>query len=871
MLLTAILAIPTVAAEVGNQDAVPLFECSFDETWDSNFDDWPDRWQRIRGRGFPGYVPISITADETDAGNRSLRIGLDGAAVGLISERIAINSQYGYELTVRVKPTGLTHDTAHVVLRFFDASGTVVESFAAEPISGTSGWQELRIGPLTLIESSAVEADLRLEVAPGKHPGLVGSVAFDDIRLSQIPRMTLSSNHPANLYAKNDEVLITCEFWGIRNRHTRVEFEMREIPQRNDRLGPIEEAILEVTGRAIDTPTSLGNRISTERTQQVGYAGKVTWRPLVTRNGFYKIRARLYGSDGDPMERTIAIAALTSGESVSGEFGWTLPHVDRPLSMSSLAKLLPFVGVHWVKVPIWSESSSDRFGDQIVRLTEHLSARNIELVGIIDHPPTDTELGKRLGTGATIADVMSIDRETWLPLLNPIMARLSLRIRWWQLGDDHDTSLTNLADTPKHVAILRKELFRFGQDVNLGVGWNWLLAHPDIDVPSWQFLQYSADPPLAGHELEAYLTGDQEPQGLRWALIEPLPSSQFNLDLRARDLIAQMLATKLHRADVAFVPNPFDPERGLMHPDGTPGALLLPWRTTATQLSGAEHVGSMQLPAGSSNHVFMKPSGELVMVVWSAFPNQESLYLGGQIEQIDAWGRTTQPASVDGRQVIDVGPLPTFVTGLDELVTRWRMGTVVEVSRLPSVFGQAHPNAILLSNPFAQGVAGTIRLSTGEDWKLAPAQASFKVAGFQTIRVPFDVILPFDASSGEQSLRIDFDFLGDYSHRFSVYRSLHVGLGDIEVEIETRLDPNGMLVVEQRTTSHLEQLIDLKYLLYAEGRRRQRKHVFRLGTSEDVQTYRYPRGEELIGKELWLRVEELDGPRSMNFRMDVKP
>ena len=63
---------------------------------------------------------------------------------------------------------------------------------------------------------------------------------------------------------------------------------------------------------------------------------------------------------------------------------------------------------------------------------------------------------------------------------------------------------------------------------------------------------------------------------------------------------------------------------------------------------------------------------------------------------------------------------------------------------------------------------------------------------------------------------------------------------------------------------------DFKCLLYAPGRRRQRTQVVRLGTSPDVKIYRYPNGAELLGAELWLRAQEVDGKRVLNHRFIVE-
>jgi hypothetical protein len=70
--------------------------------------------------------------------------------------------------------------------------------------------------------------------------------------------------------------------------------------------------------------------------------------------------------------------------------------------------------------------------------------------------------------------------------------------------------------------------------------------------------------------------------------------------------------------------------------------------------------------------------------------------------------------------------------------------------------------------------------------------------------------------------------------------------------------------------NHSPQLVDFKCMLNAPDRRRQRMQVFRLGASPDTKTYRYPNGAELIGAEMWLQIEEVNGSRAINHRFTVE-
>jgi hypothetical protein len=209
-----------------------------------------------------------------------------------------------------------------------------------------------------------------------------------------------------------------------------------------------------------------------------------------------------------------------------------------------------------------------------------------------------------------------------------------------------------------------------------------------------------------------------------------------------------MISAKRHGANGIFVPNPFDPSHGLMNEDGTPGELLLPWRTTALALSGAEYLGSIKLPEGSQNHVFSQ-GGEVVMVVWSARPVEERIFLGDAVRQVDLWGRSNKPPQEENEQVIRVGPLPSFLVGISEPIIRWNMAFAFDKPQLPSIVGTTHENSIRVKNFFPQGTAGHIRLHTPEVWQTTPRVMPFKLAAGEELHEPFTIRLPSDENASE--------------------------------------------------------------------------------------------------------------------------
>jgi hypothetical protein len=397
-----------------------------------------------------------------------------------------------------------------------------------------------------------------------------------------------------------------------------------------------------------------------------------------------------------------------------------------------------------------------------------------------------------------------------------------------------------------------------------------MAAPPEDDGLPWQFIQWTADPPLTGSELAASLQGGQSDSIHRWVLIDPLSRDTYTLSTRIADLIQQMLAARIQNADAAFLPHPVDAERGVLGDDGTPDELLLPFRTTAMLLADAQYVGSMRLPGGSHNRVFRKPDNSLVMVVWGDASATEELFLGEGIVHLDPWGRDIPLIGDAQKQAIRVTEVPSFVLGLNELATTIRISASFEHERLPSIFGRKHANALVFVNGLSQGIGGTVTPVGSTGWAFAPDTLPFKAAAGAEVRIPFQLSPRSDASSGRQQVRLDFEIQAAQSYKFSVWKHFDIGLGDIEIEISTVLEEDGTLVVEQRTLNHTDDLVDFKCLLYAQNRRRQRNHIFRLGRGQDLQKYRFMNAEDLIGTELWLRCEEIGGPRVFNFRYVVE-
>ena len=868
LLIVAATAAP--ASVDRHPDAVEIFRCDFGERWDENFDLWPDHWTRKRGPGYPQYIKILLQRDPTALAGQSLKIDLDGGAATAYSPPISIDSRFSYVLEGRLRTERLVHDSAFFSVTFYDGNRKPLETFYSQKLRDSGEWTKVHIGPLVPKDKDVEIAVIGLHLRPGEKEDLHGSATFDDIWFARLPRMTLSTNSEYNVYTDPRDVVVTCELSGILERDPEIKFEVLDATS-----ATISEHVDKLNAKIIAQKSSkASDLVGGGLDKPAGYAGTATWKPDIKDFGFYRARVTMHSPNGIMHRREVTVAIIRPlGTTTTSRFGWTLPQGDDPLPLDTLPGLLQHVGIHWLKFPVWYSEKQEGRGDQLMRFAERLSLKNIEMVGLLAEPPAEMQSVFATTDKVSAANIFSSNPKLWLPSIDPVMTRLSLKIRWWQLGHDHDTSFVGYPELAKKIDEIRKQLYRFGQEVQLGLGWRWISEMPPDAVPPWEFLTLSANPPLTGREMATYLASTASDRARRWVLVEPLARDEYNIETRALDLVEQMMSAKIHQADGIFVPDPFSEKNGLMNADGSPGELLLPWRTTSLLLAGTKSIGSIRMPGGSHNHVFSR-DGEAVMVVWSDNPGTEIIYLGEDAQQIDIWGRMTkleQASTEQGehRQVVPVGLMPTFITGINEPVARMRMALKFGTTRIPSVFGKPHQNQVFLKNFFKQGVGGNIQLETPRDWRTLQ-NPNFKLSLGEEFDKPFEITLPSHANSGRQDVRVDFDIMVDRRYRFSVYRDMEVGLGDVTIHAISHIDEKGALIIEQRITNHTDKIVDFKCLLYAPERRRKRNQVYRLGRGQDIKFYRYPNGQQLVGQTLWLRAEEISGQRILNYRFVVE-
>jgi hypothetical protein len=133
------------------------------------------------------------------------------------------------------------------------------------------------------------------------------------------------------------------------------------------------------------------------------------------------------------------------------------------------------------------------------------------------------------------------------------------------------------------------------------------------------------------------------------------------------------------------------------------------------------------------------------------------------------------------------------------------------------------------------------------------------------------ISIPANASLEDVKIGINYELSSDRKYSFRVYRTIKVGLADVGMWVFDRKMKDGRLEIEQIITNHItsETTLNFRCNLFVPNQQRQRRVVTKLQKGIDRRFYYLPNAEALRGKTLWLRAEEINGNRVLNFRWKV--
>lgn len=885
----------------------------FQRQGDNNLDLWPDDWKRTVSREYPKYLPVEIVARNRDldkgsieagksigkmyvgwkrgrlpskvvleslppeidklfdkAIDRCLEMRLDGGSINLCSPNITIEPRFYYSMQLDMQCQDLSDHRVWAQLEILDEQDNIISTHATSQLTGNAPWHSLEINalqekPMPLARKGRV----RIMVEGPKSSSAQGVVRVDRIRIWKVPRIRMTLDRAANIFAEGEEVRVRVVATGLSEENRVVQFQLL------DRFGKkIEEAAIR-----FERPKDRETLISTELAElgiqefnELEVDGEAIWKPTVREPGFYSVRVELGRAANQTLYRIVSLAVINSDvSSGKGRFGWSLTADSMPADFHHLPTLAQQAALGWIKIPVWYDPHDLEKSDEYAWLIDRLQNLGLRCIGVLDLPPKHIRSTFSTSGTANAAQLFQ-DKDLWQPHLDPVMTRMSLSLVLFQLGSDKDLSFQGYSNLAQRLGDIRKHLQEFGQDIQVGLPWNWLDAGPvNVNTPS-DFITLRAYPPLTSDELESYVQLLGEEAHMRWIALEPLDSRRYPTEHRIQNLVERMIVAAKYRVEAAFIPDPIHEHTGMMLSDGSPTVLFLPWRTLAYHLTGAQYVGAFALRGGTTNYVFER-DGEAILIGWNHSKTTEQLYLGEDIRVCDLWGNTRTPETVvDGsfkEQVVEFGSEPVIVTGLNLPIARWR------ISFKLSNYDNQVPGAArfklkaAFSNGFDQSVVGSLELFAPELIHNSSVKKPFDLTNRQDVELPIDLNLRPDASTGKQMVTAIFEIQSGTQYRFRVFHPLYIGAQDIEVELSYEVDPDGNLVIRQDLVNNTDRVLDFECTLFAPDRVHVRQQLLQIPPGRVTRYYRLEKATELKGKTIWLRCQQLDNGRFLNYRTNV--
>ena len=564
--------------QVAQRDAIGSqgVHWNFGRSDDPQFLGVPKDWKRYEGLGYPKYVEIKIKAKHEDLEkelkyldrrlvqlwqrlrssypslqplppsvtdllvDRYLQVKLDGGQAMYESPRVPARRTFQYQFSCSMMTEGLRYDSARAELIFKDDDGQDLAVHSTVPMRGTQGWTLVTIARVRPpLGATQMAVRLLVDRSEDGLEDVRGVVGFDNVRIQPYPQLQISTDEPLGIYELAQEIKARAKIMGLPVAESRVQF--RLLDSDGSEIASKLLTVNPVPGTSAAEPPLDDEMVDAE----------VVWSLPPLDAGFYQLGASIVGRRTNALSATTTLAVIDEaiGGPPHGSFGWTLLNGSEGIAQRDLAPWLADLGVAWVKYPCWVGPEDTVAAEETAAVLGKLQDVGIQTVGMLDHPPEDQVTNYTLhGRRDLVAAQLFRDLPTWQPLLEPVMTRLTLKVRTWQLGADRDHSFLGRALLRESIQQISTGLQGFGQPIDVAISWPWLEHEFPAGEASWQAVCRSSDLQLGSQELDAYLSlreRESAGQGPRtWLLLDPIAKGKYDRDTRIRDLVLRMATVR---------------------------------------------------------------------------------------------------------------------------------------------------------------------------------------------------------------------------------------------------------------------------------------------------------------------------------------
>lgn len=840
-------------------------------------EDLPMHWTKVEGPQLPHYVNGALSTDNARSGRYSFKLSLNGG--GLIyrydSGQIPVHRGAHYRVETHVQTTVLPHARARLTAYFTDLDhrpilSSVVHSELYAARTEGEGWKHLAL-ELSTIDEHAAYLVMEVALLQPEHyrptslgdralfpQDIHGSAWFDDVRVSQVPKVMLQSNRPGNI------------------------FRAGEIPrlqvQINDRFTDDLAAQLVIRDAADRVIYQRSGALDMNTATQTGpgeYLLDIVLPEL--RPGWYRTSLHMTSHGDNVGDHVIDLVQLADARSVTRpdeRFG--IVATDLPFDgWDELPELLPYLAAGRVKLGLWRKDGDIQQSDPkgFSRLLERFRELNITATAcLMDLPP---QIARHLPDG-TWNTLLKVPDDLWQPQLAHLVSRHA-SLESWQLGADGSDAFVTQPEMRRVYERFYREFAELIQSPDLAMPW-----------PAWYELEgrmpatvaLSVPSSVLPSQIPLYMQDASGAHGKqpRVALtLQLLDRDQYGRELQIRDFTQRViyaLAAGARRIDLPL-PLTIRTENG--HVVKQPQELLLVLRTLTHTLGGATFKGKVPIAENVEAFLFDR-DGQGILAIWNigheAGLKQLQVNLGSNPARLDLWGNLVpliKPRSDDGADIVEVplDGMPIFLLDIDANIAQMRASVALDRPLLESSF-KPHLRKLRFTNPYKQAISGTLKLRPQQGWTVSPPTFAFSLNPGETFERDLTIELPYNSLAGAKTIEAQFAVQADRNTAFNVPIRINLGLSDVGMQTLALRDGKD-IIVQQMITNYGDKPIDYAAFTMYPGQARQERLVTNLEPGKTtIKRYRFTDVKFKEGATVRSGLKETYGSRILNDEVPIQ-
>lgn len=857
------------------------------QTWDfedalSRVEPVPVGWFRAQDHpperdrpGFPAWNVPGITRAAARSGEHSIALPTRGGntALRLSAGAVPALPDADYSVRAMVRTDALKHARAGIDAWLLDENlQPIARAPARSELINTGGeWTEISVRTRGERAAAWLQIELLLlqprefESARTEHQvwpeDFSGAAYFDDIAVSQVPRVELFTNAPANIFVGDQPPELLVMVRDLTGEPLSLEiavFDIDGVEVRRERM-----------------PVAEGGRI-------------MPWKPSLPHFGWYSADMQVASSNTIVGRRRLDflwspdLRAPESGPKRGfGVIAENLTSEQR----QGLVALLPRIFSGAAHLSVFAPGDADDAPgaglEPLWRDSESLLSQGIDLTFVLTNLPRALTHELRIDPDSPIPMLLA-PNDPWMPYLSKTLNVFGERVRRWQLGPTAGESALGRAGLTMELESIRKKLRTQIPRPVLVLPWSLSYAAADANTSADAMtITWPIGVP-ATEIAPAYLATTKDSETLERTLhIETPDEETFGGRAAANELTRRTVAAwaaGARRMAIDHAWRVYPEADDVLQP--TPEAAV--WRTLCSVLSESKVAGMLPVADGATVYMIEGPAGG-ALIGWndSAEPDQAVIrgWLGdGVVTASDPFGNIIDsPRDEFGSYAIQLADMPVFVGGVDVPLARFRSGVRVEPAFL-AARAERHQIEIVFENPWPVGITGRLRLAEPQEWTISPRVIPFVLAPGETARVPIELAFAPGQEAGRQRLIAEVDLTAE--RRYPVTRwplLLELGLPTVEMTPSYRIEPSPSgegedLVVSMLITNLGDSSLTVEAFAQAPGYRAFDAPVSGLEPGASVtRRFRFDSGgDRLRGRSVRVGLKETGGTGRLNRTLKIQ-